>query len=494
MRCFFSAIISMFIFQLPLTSDQHSEAKVLVLVIASDHYNGQPVPIYGELEKVWRTYMHLDPKHVEVYFIKADPNLSSDYEIRGDVIWSKTADNLMPGILNKTLLSLECLSSRFDEFDYVLRTNLSSFFRFPRLLEVLKQAPKTRYYFGSDTGQPHSAGLIGSGCGFIVSTDLALDLVRNKAQLFNKIGWDDVLMGEYITGKGVHLVSAKREDFQKVAGWKKYKQEIDANVFHYRVRMTGEASRADLSSHAEELYVHYDMLDVFYQKGELLQRNREDLLATIARTVKLTPFELLEKFTKESIFEIKADQKLIIQDIETNDFIGALSAKNTKEKLEALQRIIGKKSLNFFIEGSGFSEKFNLNEQSWTWIVEAGGFLKITSSRPAVEKSASEIISCLENLPSKIGVPLKPNEDLLITGLSPDAIEDFRLTQSLKKGSENRTEVFDSFRFKGRQVRVYGLGANKLEHSILNECSILFKALSEGSQLQPRLMLVFSEE
>ncbi len=494
MRYFFVAIVSLLVFQLPLKSDQPPEIRVLALVIASDHYNGKPVPIYRELEKVWRTYMHLDPKHVEAYFIKADPDLSSNYKIRGDVIWSKTADNLMPGILNKTLLSLECLSSRLDEFDFVLRTNLSSFFLFPQLLEVLKEAPKTQYYFGSDTGQPHSAGLIGSGCGFILSADLASDLVRNKDQLFNKIGWDDVLMGEHIIGKGINLVSAKREDFHKLTDWKSYKKEIDPTVFHYRVRTTQDSLRSDLSCHAEELYVHYDMLNTFYQKGELLQENQKNLLTTIARTVKVTPFELIKQFSKKPVFELKAGQKLIIHDIDTNDFLSALSAKNIQEKLKTLQKIIGKNSLDFLIEGSGFSEKFNLNEQSWTWFVGESGFLKITSSPTAVEKSASEIIACLENLPPQTAVPLKTYQDLLVTGLPPDVIEDFRLAQSSEKKSENSEGLFDSFRFKNHQIRVYALGAKKLKHSIDdNTGSILFQALSEGSQLQPRLMLVFAD-
>lgn len=40
--------------------------KLLVLIISSDNR-----PIYLEFEKLWRSYMHLNPEHVEAYFLKA---------------------------------------------------------------------------------------------------------------------------------------------------------------------------------------------------------------------------------------------------------------------------------------------------------------------------------------------------------------------------------------------------------------------------------------
>ncbi|MCX6988703.1 MAG: hypothetical protein NTZ52_04285 [Chlamydiae bacterium] len=119
----------------------HRNPKVLVLIIASDNFPGVDLVFpYPELKKIWRSYMHTNP-NIEAYFIQGDPNLSSPYEIQGDVIWSKTEENLRPGILNKTLLSIECMLPRINEFDYVLRTNLSSFYVFPRLLHFLQTLP-----------------------------------------------------------------------------------------------------------------------------------------------------------------------------------------------------------------------------------------------------------------------------------------------------------------------------------------------------------------
>lgn len=142
--------------------------RVLVLIIASDQF-----PVYVELQKIWQSYIHSDPEHIETYFIRGDPNLPTSYEIKNDIIWSKTDEGWSPasaGIINKTVLSLEAMLPRLHEFDYILRTNLSSFYVFPRLLKFLETLPKKRCYAGSNTGGDSP---IASGCGFIISPDVA---------------------------------------------------------------------------------------------------------------------------------------------------------------------------------------------------------------------------------------------------------------------------------------------------------------------------------
>ncbi len=240
-----------------------SDIKLLVLIIASDHFNGKPVPIYPELEKVWRSYMHLDPKHIEAYFIKADPNLSVPYEIRGDEIWSKTSEDVMPGILNKTLLSLECLSSRLHEFDYVLRTNLSAFFIFPRLLQSLQNLPRERCYFGTSVCGDTP---VGSGAGYIISSDVAKLLETNKSKLFNVIDHDDMVVGNFLIQNNIRLIFAPRVTLQNVAEWESCKQTIPSDIFQIRFKNVVDSLRLTEKVYQDDLYVHYDMLNMFYGK------------------------------------------------------------------------------------------------------------------------------------------------------------------------------------------------------------------------------------
>lgn len=209
-------------FCFPLLSE-----KLLVLVLASDNR-----PIYQELQKLWRSYMHYDPEHVEVYFIKSDPDLNVPYKIENDVIWSKMNESLKPGILNKTLLSLEAMLPRLPEFTYVLRTNLSSFFIFPELLNFLQNAPKKNYYAGGSAGPEWWP----SGCGFILSRNLVYLLIHHKGSLWdNASDYDDVLLGHFFHSQNAPISHFPRLDLIKPEDFEHYKAKTPP-FFHFRIK------------------------------------------------------------------------------------------------------------------------------------------------------------------------------------------------------------------------------------------------------------------
>ena len=199
---------------LSLFASERKELKVLGLIIASD----QEGTVYPELQKLWRTYMHLDRDHFEMYFIKADPNLASEFAIDGDTLWVKAEENLIPGILNKTIASMQFLFDRIEtEFDFVLRTNLSSFYVFSRFLKFLETLPKQQCYCAVPfdiIGPDHKEVRVGSGAGFTLSTDLVRLLVENRQNLVaNTSNLDDVVIGHFLYDHGVAVLPCPRMDF-----------------------------------------------------------------------------------------------------------------------------------------------------------------------------------------------------------------------------------------------------------------------------------------
>ena len=105
---------------------QSKEVKTLILIIASDNHQ-----FYKELQKVWLSYMDLDPVHFDCYFIKSDENINSLGRIVNSTIWTSGVEQvLLPGVLNKTIASLEVLENKIENYDYIIRTNLSSFYIF----------------------------------------------------------------------------------------------------------------------------------------------------------------------------------------------------------------------------------------------------------------------------------------------------------------------------------------------------------------------------
>lgn len=218
---------------LVLCNEAYSKArtggiKLLVLLIASDD-----LPVYRELQKIWRSYMHLDPAHVEAYFMKSNPNLSQEVIVDGDVIWVKSSETIVPGLINKTIKSLNFLLPRFNEFDFILRANLSSFYVFPKLLQFLERLPAKKVYCGSNIGDPR----IGSGCGFIMSPDIAQLLVAAKRSFIdNRLHNDDVLIGWFMIKHNIRLTPHERIDFYSLNDWERAKNNISTNAFHFRIK------------------------------------------------------------------------------------------------------------------------------------------------------------------------------------------------------------------------------------------------------------------
>lgn len=254
-------ILSLF-WSLALMGSTLEKPRVLALIIASDNQ-----PIYLELQQLWRQYMHLDPAHVTAYFIKGDPTLAAEHQIIGDTIWSQTVENPYPGILNKTVKSLIALQSRLPEFDYILRADLSSLYIWPRLLDFLQTCPRQRFYGGyGDIGAN-----MGSGCGFLLSTDVGQLMIDQRAQLFQQAdaGPDDCVIANFLSAQGIQLQCHERCDW--VEGNRYYFRRtcqgsalptmgaLPASAFHLRIKN----NRSDLRL-TEDLALYRKFLTQYY--------------------------------------------------------------------------------------------------------------------------------------------------------------------------------------------------------------------------------------
>lgn len=242
-------VIHTFASQIECVSDgqRSRDLKILVLIIASDQDS-----IYRNLQKLWKIYMHYDPAHVEAYFIKGNSHLKVPFMIEDDVIWLQSAETWVPGIINKTILAMEAMLPHMNEFDYVVRTNLSSFYVFERLLKFLETCPKKGFYGGSDTGDP----AIGSGCGYILSPDLVELLVNNKQFFMNNgSAADDQLVGMFLKDQGIKLVYHNRVAFPALESWRVNKCKIPDYEFHFRLKNV---------NHDDELYIYAQLIKMFY--------------------------------------------------------------------------------------------------------------------------------------------------------------------------------------------------------------------------------------
>ena len=103
-------------------------SSCIVLIIASHSY------IYDYFIALWREKIrYLSQNNTfRFFFVFSDPSLHIDVLCVDDCIYCKYEESLEPGIFLKTMAAIRYCEANFS-YDYLLRTNLSSFWNFPCL-------------------------------------------------------------------------------------------------------------------------------------------------------------------------------------------------------------------------------------------------------------------------------------------------------------------------------------------------------------------------
>lgn len=163
--------------------------KLLILVIANDF-----AP-YDNLQKWnWDRFMKLNPD-LDCYYLKEKEDLDTEYKIDGINFYYKAKPDTFVSIFDKTISALRHLN--YENYDFVLRTNLSSFFIRDKMMRYLTTLPKNEIYAGLKA--EHQDFTFAAGAGFLMSKDVIDYLLNNLDKRFNLI--DDVDIGKIMFGK-----------------------------------------------------------------------------------------------------------------------------------------------------------------------------------------------------------------------------------------------------------------------------------------------------
>jgi hypothetical protein len=161
--------------------------KIIILVLSAQF---EP---YISLEKTIReTWATEKLPGIEVfYYYGNSPNI----EIIGDKIFSKHPEGLY-NVGYKTLDAFELIKD-FD-FDYVFRTNSSSYINQKNLLKFIEDKPRDNFYSGINNDYYNIKYC--SGAGYFLSKNLIKSILDNK-NYWNHSLIDDVAIGELIVNK-----------------------------------------------------------------------------------------------------------------------------------------------------------------------------------------------------------------------------------------------------------------------------------------------------
>lgn len=143
--------------------------KVIIIVVSADV---EPfIHLTNVIKKTWASYT-LPEIDIYFYYGKKLTDNSSDNR---DIFF----DNIIDSKENMGLKVLEMFEYIKDvDYDYIFKTNSSSYVVQEKILEFLKDKPKDNFYCGIK-GDHHGVPFV-SGCGLFLSKDIVNKILDNK--------------------------------------------------------------------------------------------------------------------------------------------------------------------------------------------------------------------------------------------------------------------------------------------------------------------------
>lgn len=191
--------------------------KILIVVL-SYFDNGIYTKFFESQNESWNS---VDVEGVDTFFLIG--NNSKD-EIDGNLIKTNVKECLS-NCGHKTIKAFELLKNY--EYDYIFRTNSSSYIDKQMLKDYLEDKPRNNYYSGIIGN--YSNILYASGSGFAISKD-AVDLVIQKKERWNHNYIDDVALGLLLREFNVLPTLSPRFDIETVDNY------TPMDYYHYRIK------------------------------------------------------------------------------------------------------------------------------------------------------------------------------------------------------------------------------------------------------------------
>jgi hypothetical protein len=191
--------------------------KILILVLSHNDNGGIYSEFYKTQKETWDS-VDIDDVQTFFYFGNSEQNI---------IIGNEIHTNTPEGLVNCGYKTIEVfkLINEID-FDFIFRTNSSSYVDKQLLKSYLETKPKENYYsgiIGNHNGIPFC-----SGSGFILTKDLVKLLIDNE-NILDYTFIDDVCFGKFLSSKGIQLIPSKRFDIIN-------DDYPPIDYFHYRLK------------------------------------------------------------------------------------------------------------------------------------------------------------------------------------------------------------------------------------------------------------------
>ena len=171
--------------------------KILNLILYSDN------EIYNNMKYLLTKY-YKKYKNVKTIFYKFKNTIENDYQLENNILNIKGNETYIPGILDKTIKAFDYFKNDINNYDYIIRSNISTIINFDKLENLLLNK-KYDYglYFWKNYEEIENNNIkekipyFASGTSILFSPKLLNFIIENK-ELINYNLIDDVSIGEFI--------------------------------------------------------------------------------------------------------------------------------------------------------------------------------------------------------------------------------------------------------------------------------------------------------
>jgi len=213
------------------------------------------------LKDHWKQYINLD-QDIECFFIESNNNITEPY-IQDNTLYTRGTEDYC-NIFNKTIESLKFFN--IYEYDYIIRTNVSSYYDFKLLKEFLIPYPTKHVYAG--VINEYMGVRFASGCGMIMTPDV-VQLLINNYHIVERPGYigsfmnynnqdeyimDDIAIGYVLEKAGCQVIELPRIDIATKELLYDFRGKVTSSKnFHFRLRC---------QNREEEVFIRDELLKI----------------------------------------------------------------------------------------------------------------------------------------------------------------------------------------------------------------------------------------
>lgn len=202
----------------------------IFLIISSDN-----LACYKHMRDYATKYFSLYKTQIKHFFIEMKPDLECDICEIDNYIYVKGEENLIPGVYIKTMKTMKYINEKYD-YDFIIRTNLSSFWNLNNVIKLKKNLPLNNFS-GGHVGYVNNNTYISGMC-IILSKDTCINLANNMNIVYEL---DDVIIGAQLQQLGYNLTHINQyyrldliHNVDNIIHINE--NDIDNKIYYYRIK------------------------------------------------------------------------------------------------------------------------------------------------------------------------------------------------------------------------------------------------------------------